>query len=233
MPRKPRMYVAGVPSHVVQRGNNRDICFHSDQDYRFYLDCLGDACRRYAVSLHAYVLMTNHVHLLMTPSDATGISSVMQSLGRRYVQYFNFLYQRSGTLWESRHKASLIDSERYLLSCYRYIELNPVRAKMVYNPEDYVWSSYKYNAFGESEYSLTPHEQYLALGQTPARRQQHYRALFDAPLAQGELHAIRSAAKLSMPLGDERFTVQLESVLGRSIGFRRQGRPWKRKAKCE
>jgi len=146
MPRKPRMYLAGVPCHVVQRGNNRDACFFTDDDYQLYRETLRDACRSYRVDVHAYVLMTNHVHLLMTPQTIEGISRVMQSLGRRYVQYVNRSYQRVGTLWESRHKASLVDAKNYLLACYRYIELNPVAAGMVEHPGDYRWSSFTCNA---------------------------------------------------------------------------------------
>ena len=137
------MYLPGVPSHVVQRGNDRQACFFEQENHLFYLDCLGQACRRYEVVLHAYVLMTNHVHLLMTPVTELGISRVMQLVGNRYVQYINKSYRRTGTLWEGRHKASLIDAERYLLTCYRYIELNPVRAGMVMHPGDYAWSSRK------------------------------------------------------------------------------------------
>jgi putative transposase len=128
MPRKTRMYLPDVPCHVIQRGNNREACFYADQDYQFYLECLSDACHRYRVQVYAYVLMTNHVHLLMTPSRQDSISLVMQSQGRRYVQYVNQRYRRTGTLWEGRHKASLIDGEEYLLTCMRYIEMNPVRA---------------------------------------------------------------------------------------------------------
>lgn len=131
MPRKPRMYMAGMPCHVVQRGINRDATFYSDDDYLFYLTCLDDGMKRYRVAVHAFVLMTNHVHLLMTPNDNEGISRLMQSIGRRYVQYVNKTYRRTGTLWESRHKASLVQEEQYLLKCYRYIELNPVRAEIV------------------------------------------------------------------------------------------------------
>lgn len=143
MPRKARMYLPGVPCHVISRGNNRDACFYSDDDSLFYLTCLQGACQRYGVSLHAYVLMSNHVHLLMTPAREDGISKVMQSVGRRYVQYINMNYRRSGTLWEGRHKSSLVDAEDYVLACYRYIELNPVRAGMVEHPADYRWSSYR------------------------------------------------------------------------------------------
>jgi putative transposase len=148
MPRKPRMYLPGVPAHVVQRGNNRAACFFTDDDYQFYLECLGQGLRRYRVELHAYVLMTNHVHLLLTPEDADGISRLMQHLARLYVLYINKTYGRSGTLWEGRHKASLVQADRYLLTCYRYIELNPVAAGMARCPEQYRWSSYGWHALG-------------------------------------------------------------------------------------
>lgn len=178
MPRKPRMYLADQPAHIIQRGNNRDTCFYAEQDYQFYLNCLSDACQRYRVAVHAYVLMTNHVHLLLTPQTAEGISQVMQSVGRRYVQYVNYEYRRSGTLWEGRHKASLVDTEAYLLTCYRYIELNPVRANMVPHPGEYRWSSYRSNALGDSNILLTPHPLYMGLGQDPLSREQAYRDLF-------------------------------------------------------
>ena len=142
MPRKPRSYLPGVPAHVVQRGNNRNACFFADEDYLFYRECLSEGLRRYEVRLHAYVLMTNHVHLLLTPSDETGISCLLQHVGRLYVLYINKTYRRSGTLWEGRHKASLVDAENYLLACYRYIEMNPVAARMVEAPDQYQWSSY-------------------------------------------------------------------------------------------
>jgi len=145
VPRKPRCYVAGVPCHIITRGNNRQACFFSEEDYEFYLECLRDACSRYKVSLHAYVLMTNHVHLLTTPNTADGVSRVMQSMGRRYVQRINFKHKRTGTLWEGRHKASLIEKENYLLVCYQYIELNSVRANIVAHPVEYRWSSYAEN----------------------------------------------------------------------------------------
>ena len=160
MPRKPRMYLPEIPCHVIQRGNNREACFFAEQDYQFFLEYLAAACRRYRIAIHAYVLMTNHVHLLMTPTTREGISRAMQSIGRRYVQYINREYRRCGTLWESRHKASLVDAERYLLTCYRYIELNPVRAGMVEHPGDYRWSSYRHNAYGEKNALITQHPLY-------------------------------------------------------------------------
>jgi putative transposase len=225
MPRKPRHYLPGVPCHVIQRGNNRAACFFDQQDYVFYLNCLDDACHRYHVAVHAYVLMTNHVHLLMTPDDKEGISRVMQSIGRRYVQYVNKKYQRCGTLWESRHKASLVDAERYLLTCYRYIEFNPVAANMVTNPADYRWSSYRLNAFGESNPIITSHDLYNRLGKTQEERHSRYRALFSTCLDKADIHVIRSAARFSMPVGDGKFKVKIERELGCSIGQAKRGRP--------
>lgn len=225
MPRKPRMYMAGMPCHVIQRGNNRDACFFSEQDYLFYLDCLEDACRRYKVSVHAYVLMTHHIHFLMTPSDAEGVSRVMQSLGRRYVQYVNKEYQRSGTLWEGRHKASIVSAEDYLLICMRYIELNPVRAGMVSHPGEYLWSSYGVNAQGEERAMVEPHEVILGLGNNQHERMHQYPSLFKAQLNECDIHAIRKATEYSVPLGNERFTQQIEKALGRSVGYARRGSP--------
>ena len=131
MPGKPGMYLPSIPGHVVQRGNDRDPSFFEEENYLSFLDCLKDACGRYDVAVHAYILMTNHIHLLMTPSTDSGISRVMQLLGNRYVQYINKKYRKTGTLWEGRHKASLIDAEQYLLTCYRYIEMNPVRVNVL------------------------------------------------------------------------------------------------------
>jgi len=227
MPRKPRQYVGGMPYHVVQRGNNRSVCFFSDEDYHAYLDYLHRACQRYAVSLHAYVLMTNHTHLLMTPECKDGISLVMQSLGRRYVQYINQQFRRSGTLWEGRHKASLVQAEQYLLACYRYVELNPVRADMVEHPGHYRWSSYPVNALGMPDKRLIPHPVYEALGQTMTQRQHAYRELFRVVLDKDVVHAIRTAARFSMPLGNHRFKTEIEMALNRKLGFARRGRPVK------
>ena len=206
MPRKPRMYLPDIPCHIIQRGNNRNACFFSEPDYHFYLACLGDACERYRVSIHAYVLMTNHVHMLMTPKNHEGISKVIQSVGRRYVQYINKSYKRCGTLWEGRHKASLVAAESYLLACYRYIELNPVAAAMVLHPDEYPWSSYCHNANGKTNALLTPHTLYESLGKTAEQQQENYRNLFSISLEKEYIRAIRNAARFSMPLGDDRFT---------------------------
>jgi putative transposase len=225
------MYLAGVPCHVVQRGNNRDACFFTEDDYRFYLEALGDACRRYQVDLHAYVLMTNHVHLLMTPQNSDGVSRVMQSLGRRYVQYVNRIYRRCGTLWESRHKASLVDEEHYLLACYRYIEFNPVAAGMVSHPASYRWSSFACNACGNADDLVSPHPVYVRLGKDAPSRQSCYRELFAIQLEKGQVRAIETALDFSMPLGNDRFRQKIEHALGRSIGQARRGRPCNRPEK--
>ena len=224
MPRKQRMYMAGVPAHIVQRGNNRDACFFKDEDYRIYKGWLSDACRRYGVELYAYVLMTNHVHLLLAPERKEGISLVIQSVGRRYVQYVNKTYRRTGTLWESRHKSSLVQAEEYLLTCYRYIELNPVRAGMVKHPADYPWSSYRYHAYGEPDSLVSSHPLYLSLG-SGEDRLHAYRELFRGGMDPALIQSIRNAAYFSMPLGNDRYRQQIEKALGRKIGFDARGRP--------
>ena len=225
MPRKPRMYLADIPAHVVQRGNNRDACFFSDDDYLFYLDVLGQGLRRYKVKLHAYCLMTNHVHLLMTPENEEGISRVMQHIGRRYVQYINKTYRRSGTLWEGRHKASLVDADNYLLKCYRYIEMNPVAASMVITPEQYRWSSYQHHAWGKPNDIIRDHILYEGLGHVSDIKQHAYRELFKTQIPDEDLHIIRESMKYNFPLGSQRFKEQVESALGRTIGQNQRGRP--------
>ncbi len=225
MPRRPRHYLENVPGHVVQRGNDRTACFFEEENYRYYLRCLDDARRRYAVAVHAYVLMTNHVHLVMTPAHEHGIARLMQLVGNRYVQYVNKKYRRTGTLWEGRHKRSLIDAERYLLACYRNVELNPVRAGMVTHPGDYRWSSYGHHAEGDPDALITDHEVFLWINQDPAQRQLHYRDLFRVGLDARDVHAIRCAATFSTPLGDDRFKAQIETMRGRSVGHACRGRP--------
>ena len=226
MPRRSRMYLGDMPYHVIQRGNNREPCFYALEDYQFYLETLSKACQRYHVSIHAYVLMTNHTHLLLTPSDEPGISLVMQSLGRHYVQYINKTYRRTGTLWEGRHKSSLVDADRYLLACYRYIELNPVRAGMVKHPGDHKWSSYRNNALGETNHLIKQHAAYKALGSCMDHQLKNYRGLFDAALDQSDINAIRNAAAFDMPLGDNRFQEKIASMLKRKIDTRAQGRAY-------
>ena len=227
MPRKPRIYLSGIPCHIIQRGNNRDACFFCEEDYLYYLYQLSDACKRYCVQLHAYVLMTNHSHLLMTPADEYGISKVMQSLGRRYVQYINKRYRRTGTLWEGRHKSSLVESDAYLLACYRYIEMNPVRAMMVEHPADYAWSSYRANAYGESNHLLTAHPLYLSLNTEARAREKQYRELFTTAMDETIIGDIRTAASFSIPLGKPKFIAQIEATTGEKIASPKRGRPRK------
>lgn len=223
MARQQRFVLTGHPQHVIQRGNNRHVTFADEADYRFYLDTLEEGCNRYSCHIHAYVLMTNHVHLLMTPDGEAGISKVMQSLGRRYVQYFNYRYCRTGTLWEGRYKAALLDTEPYLLTCYRYIELNPVRAGMVARPEAYHWSSYRCNALGEPDSLVTPHELYLRLAGSAAQRCIAYRALFGTALEAGAVAAIREATNKAWVLGDDRFRLEIEDLLKRQAAPKPRG----------
>ena len=212
MPRRPRMYLPDIPAHVVQRGNNREPCFFAGEDYRYYLEQLGRTLKRYRVRLQAYVLMTNHVHMLLTPADTEGISKLMSVLGKRYVLYINHSYRRSGTLWEGRHKASLVDAEAYLLHCYKYIELNPVRAGMVHRPEEYPWSSYACHAWGEANGLIEDHDLYLQLGKTADERCYAYRELFKAELSDQDMHLISEAIHYNYPLGNDRFKEKIEDV---------------------
>ncbi len=216
MARLPRFVLPGQPQHVIQRGNDRQNIFRSDKDYQFYLEKLLDAANKHQCDIHAYVLMTNHVHLLVTPHTEDGIGKMMQMLGRYYVQYFNHCYQRTGTLWEGRYKATLIDAEQYFLICMRYIELNPVRAKnMVNHPSKYPWSSYQFNALGRFDKLVTPHSEYKRLGKVDAERQSEYRQLFRAQIAEVTLEAIREATNKAWVLGSERFKKRVEKKLGR------------------
>ncbi len=163
MPRRPRLYLPNQPQHVVVRGHNRDPVLARPEDFRFLYTCLRDTKEANGLAVHAWVFMHNHIHLLVTPADEHSLPRTMQSLGRRYAQYFNRTYHRSGSLWEGRYKSSLVDTERYLLACYRYIELNPVRAGIARRPEDYPYSSYHANALGKTDKLITPHAVYLDL----------------------------------------------------------------------
>jgi len=223
MSRQPRFVLPGQPQHVIQRGNNRDVIFISDDDYQFYLDKLEAACFRFDCELHAYVLMTNHVHLLMTPQATDGISKVMQSIGRYYVQYFNYRYKRTGTLWEGRYKATLLDSDAYLFTCSRYIELNPVRAGMVDDPKDYPWSSYACNALGQSNSLIKPHELYLALGLNLAKRSEAYKGLFASHIESTHLDEIRESTNKSWVLGSAKFKERIQELTARQAGPRGRG----------
>jgi len=228
MPRRPRIALAGLPLHLVQRGNNRASCFFCDDDHAAYLHWLRHYAARLRVRVHAYALMTNHVHLLLTPPSPADASRLMQSLGRRYVRSVNHLYRRSGTLWEGRFRACAVRAEDYLLACMRYIELNPVRAGMVASPEAYRWSSFRRNALGEANALVEEHALYTALGATREARQAAYRALFRAELDDAVVADIRSATSSGHLLAAERFRKEAEAALGARLGPAPRGRPRKR-----
>jgi putative transposase len=225
MPRRKRFDLPGVPLHLVQRGIDRRACFFSEDDYCAYLGWLAEASRHYRCDVHAYVLMTNHVHLLLTPRASRAVAGMMQYLGRYYVRYINRRYGRTGSLWEGRYKASLVDGEHYLLTCHCYIELNPVRAGMVIDPGSYRWSSYRGNAQGVCDTLLVHHDSYLALGLGSADRRRNYRELFRTELNDTILLEIRSAVNHCHVLGSQHFQSQVEAILGRKLGTGRPGRP--------
>lgn len=216
MPRLPRFVIPGQSQHVIQRGNNRTPIFRAEGDYRYYLEKLQGASDKHQCAIHAYVLMGNHVHLLVTPGTEDGIGKMMQMVGRYYVQYFNYCYKRTGTLWEGRYRATLIDSEHYLLTCMRYIELNPVRAQgLVEHPSEYPWSSYRFNALGNQDALVTPHPEYQRLGTSEEERQAAYRQLFKARIPDTTLNEIRKATNKAWVLGSERFISRMEKKLNR------------------
>ncbi|MDZ7828278.1 MAG: transposase [Halofilum sp. (in: g-proteobacteria)] len=222
MARRNRACPAGIAQHLIQRGNNRQPCFGATEDFAAYAHWLREASERFEVSVHAWVFMTNHVHLLATPERPDGISRMMQHLGRLYVRYFNHQYGRSGTLWEGRFKSCLVQDSEYLLHCYRYIELNPVRAGMVSDPADYRWSSYRVNALGVPSGLCTPHPEYLALG-NDSDRLAAYRRLFRADLDEEPIADIRRATERGLALGDERFVREMEARTGTRLRVRRPG----------
>ncbi|MGE4369346.1 MAG: transposase [Burkholderiaceae bacterium] len=203
MPRRRRLSWAGVSEHVIQRGNNRQPCFFSHEDYALYSRWLRQATADHGVHVHSWVFMTNHVHLLVTPTKERAVSRMMQALGSRYVRYVNQRYKRTGTLWEGRFRSSPILSEQYFFRCQRYIELNPVRANIVETPGAYRWSSFHANARGIVTSLWTPHPSYLALAETTAGRLLAYRTLFDTPLNPGHLETIRSAVNKGRSLSDD------------------------------
>jgi putative transposase len=224
MPRRPRPVLAEIPLHIIQRGNNRARCFFADVDYLVYLDLLKRCAADAHCEVHAYVLMGNHVHLLVTPQTRASPAALMKALGQRYSQYVNRRYRRTGSLWEGRYKSSLVDHARYLLVCHRYIELNPVRAQMVSHPSDYPWSSYRTNADGHPSELIKPHLVYSALGSHPAAREQAYRQLFEIPLADETVQQVRRAACGNFVLGDAGFAAVMAQSLGREVIPRASGR---------
>ena len=225
MPRRARLRLAGVAWHIIQRGNNRSACFYAEADYRYYLETLGEQAQRWGCAVHAYVLMTNHVHLLVTPTDEHAVGLMMKHLGQRYVQTINRTYRRTGTLWEGRYRSCLTQSGRYVLACHRYIELNPVRAGMVRRPEDYRWSSYHDNGLGLADPVLSPHAEYLALGRDAASRRQAYRDLFRSAAEEDSENEIRAATNGNYVCGEPRFQAEISLMLNRRVSRKPAGRP--------
>ena len=223
MARLPRICLPGISQHVIQRGNNRQVCFASDEDFAAYAHWLHEYSIKYHVAVHAWVFMTNHVHILMTAETNDGISKLMQSLGRRYVRYFNYTYKRTGTLWEGRFKSCVVDAENYLLICQRYIELNPVRANMVESPIEYKWSSFRSNGWAQPSKIWTPHQVYSSLGDSLDESAQVYRGMFIGQIDMAILDNIRQSVNQGLALGNDRFKQEIEQLTGRRVTSLKRG----------
>ena len=225
MVRQRRYGVAGQPQHIIQRGNNRGPIFFGEGDQTLFIEFLAGAADRYGLAIHAYVLMPNHLHLLATPGEADSLSRAMQAFGRRYVRYVNRRHGRTGTLWEGRFRSTVVDSERYLMACMRYIDLNPVRAGLVPAPEGYPWSSHRHLAQGRADALVTPHPLYLALGPTPEARQASYAALCRQALAPEIVEALRHHTNAGWALGGRDFAARIATASGRRAAPLPRGRP--------
>ena len=223
MARQRRLIVPDVAVHIIQRGNNRGSCFRQDSDYLLYLANLRHLATRFQCDVHAYCLMTNHVHLLLTPHQPEACAALMKDLGQRYVQYFNGRHGRTGTLWEGRFRSCVAESAAYVLACYRYLELNPVRAGMVEHPSGYLWSSYGVNAGMRIDPLLTPHAEFLALSDDVAARHRAYRQLVDDGVDASLLQAIRNATNGGYPLASDSFKSSLTQP-GRKLVREKPGR---------
>ena len=225
MARLPRLSVPGYPHHVIQRGNTRQTIFVSDADRHFMLEVLEEHAREYGVLVHAYVLMDDHFHLLLTPQTGQGLSRLMQAVGRRYVRYFNDRHVRSGTLWEGRYRSTLIEAQRHLLACMAYIDLNPVRAGRVTQARDYTWSSHGHYAGLRSDRLLTPHPLYWELGNTPFAREAAYARVVQEGISAQEQQALTDSALKGWALGDPDFVAALQKHTGRRLSKAKVGRP--------
>lgn len=217
--------LAGIPVHVIQRGNNRQRCFYEDQDREFYLFHLRRLLGKAGCGLHAYCLMTNHVHLLLTANSPVGCGRLMKDVGQLHTQYMNRTYGRTGSLWEGRYRSCLVQAEDYLLACYRYVEMNPVRADLVAHPRDYPWSSYRSNVEGVTNVLITPHDEYLRLGASSAERRGAYEELGHQLMDPRQLDEIRTATNGNFALGGKAFCQQVSTALGRRVQRASSGRP--------
>lgn len=217
MSRPPRIVVPETPLHITQRGVDRGPTFLFDEDFAFYLAVLADARVESGCAVHAYALMTNHVHLLITPSQETSPARMMCTLGRRYVRYFNEKYRRTGTLWEGRYRSALVDSTHYLFACSRYIEMNPVRANLVAEPRAYEWSSHRHNAWGDDDRVVTPHSHYASLGAGRDARCAAYRAMFGMEIPAGDLARLRAAQAGRPSLQPTPYRQAIEAAFGPAV----------------
>jgi putative transposase len=227
MPRQPRLVIPEYPHHIILRGNNRSDIFYNDKDRFFFLDCLKEAKEKTSSKIYSYCLMTNHLHIIIEPEKQEGLQVLMQSLGRRYVQYFNYTHSRTGTLWEGRYKSSVIDKDNYLFACSRYIELNPVRAKMVKHPKEYPWSSYRHKAEGILNKLIDHDPAYAGLGKTDRERQFNYRQFFLEEVPESEIKLIRFCTQKGGIIGSKSFVDRMAKKAGRKLMVRPRGRPRK------
>ncbi len=225
MARLPRLSLSGYPHHIIQRGNNRQPIFASAADYRYLLDLLRTHAREFQVAIHSYVLMSNHFHVLLTPQEAEGLPRMMQAVGRSYVQYFNRKQQRTGTLWEGRYRSTVLQTERYLLQCMAYIDLNPVRAGMVAGPQDYPWSSYAHHTGVRVDPLVSPHPLYWEMGNTPFAREAAYQAWVQSGVDSVAQQALTDATLSGWALGEPDFVADLQKRTGRRISKSKAGRP--------
>ena len=225
MARLPRLSRPGYPHHIIQRGNNRQAIFSSAADYRHLLELLRTHARECQVAVHAYVLMSNHFHLLLTPQEADGLPRMMQAVGRSYVQYFNRKQQRTGTLWEGRYRSTVLQTERYLLQCMAYIDLNPVRAAMVAGPQDYPWSSYAHYTGQRADPLVSPHPLYWEMGNTPFAREAAYQTWVQAGVDGSAQQALTDATLRGWALGEADFVAALQKRTERRISKSKAGRP--------
>lgn len=226
MARLPRLTLAGYPHHVIQRGNNRQAIFASTLDYKRLLDLLDENARKFGVAVHAYVLMSNHFHLLLTPQTSDGLPQMMQAVGRRYVRYFNDAQKRSGTLWEGRYKSTVIQTERYLLACMAYIDLNPVRAGLVAQARDYPWSSHGHFIGQCSDKLLTPHPMIWELGNTPFAREAAYAEMVRSGISPAQQAGLTDSALRGWALGEADFVADLQKRTERRVAKGAAGRPF-------
>jgi putative transposase len=223
MARLPRYVLPGFPQHVIQRGNNRQQILFDEADYWFLWERIQTATDKFRCDVHAYVLMPSHFHLLLTPRQENGIGKLMQYVGRYYVQYFNQRHERTGTLWEGRYRATLLEPGTFLLLCSRYLELNPVRAGFVDDPQSYDWSSYGFNATGREDTLITPHPEYQKLGSSSKARQKAYRKTFSKPITEDMLARIRDATNKAWVLGSKSFCRDIEGRINRRTTPRPRG----------